>query len=313
MILFAFEAYEAMAAALQKAAHLAPARFSMARFDNGELNVKIQTPVRGEDCFILCSCAPPDDRLFSVLLLAHTLKKEGAHRVTAILPYLAYARHDKNNPGESLTTAWLGAVAKASGIGIVITADLHSERARKLFAIPVASLSPAPLFAEALAQFGLKHAAIVAPDQGAIARCEDLKKAAAMPQGAVPYFEKRRTAAGILHGSLFGNVGREVVLVDDILDTGGTLISACKRLREARVDEITVMVTHALFTGERWKNLWRLGVKRIFCTDSLPRHADSKEGRIVRLSAVPLLEQELHTLVLAAPKTESAGSLSGRP
>lgn len=293
MILFAFEPYKAMAASLEKATSFTSGQFQTARFENGELHTDLQTPVRNEHCFVLGSIAPPDEQMLSVLLLSHTLKKEGALQVTAILPYLAYARHDKDKPGESLATAWLGAVAAVSGIDRVITVDVHSERGKKLFPIPVLSLSPAGIFAQAVCRSGLKEATIVAPDEGAIHRCEAVRTAAGMAPGKIPYFEKQRIATGITHSALIGEVGHQVLLIDDILDTGGTLVSACEKLREAGVDEIHIMVTHGLFTGECWKQLWRLGVKRIFCTDSVSTAPSLDGGRIERLSVVPLLEKEL--------------------
>ena len=293
MILFAFEAYQAMAVALEKDTDLTLGRFRLARFENGEMYLKVETAVRSENCFVLGSIAPPDDQLLSALLFAHTLKKEGAGRVTALFPYLGYARHDKDKPGESLATAWIGAIAAASGLDGVITIDVHSERAQQLFRIPVLSLSPATVFAEALNRYGLSGATIVAPDEGAIGRCEAVQSAAGMAPGKIPYFKKQRTATGVTHVGPIGEVGRQAVIVDDILDTGGTLLSACEKLVEAGVEEIAIMVTHGLFTGERWKDLRRLGVKRIFCTDSVPLAAGVCGDDIVRLSITPLLAKEL--------------------
>ena len=296
MTLFAFEAYEAMAAALQSATGVLLGRFQVARFENGELYILVKSPVKDQDCVLLGTIAPPEEQVFSALLLAHTLRKEGARKVTAVFPYLAYARHDKEKPGESLAMPWLGAVAQASGIGEVITVDLHSERGGKQFPVPLISLSPAGLFAEALKRCGLVEATIVAPDEGAIGRCEAVKKAAGIAPGKTPYFEKHRTASGITHSGPVGDIGRRVVLIDDILDTGGTLVSACERLGKAGVEEIHVMVTHGLFTGGRWRDLWRLGVKRIFCTDSVPGVRGVDGGRIERLSVIPLLKRELCAL-----------------
>jgi len=293
MILFAFQAYDEMAGLLGKAGDLRSGQFRLQRFENGEMYVDVQTPARNEDCFILGSIAPPDEQILSVLLLAHTLKKEGARQVTAILPYLAYARHDKDKPGESLATAWLGGVTQASGIDRIITVDVHSDRGKKLFPIPVISISPAEIFAAALCRSGLKEATIVAPDEGAIHRCEAVTRAAGMALGRIPYFEKQRIAKGITHSALVGEVGHQVLMIDDILDTGGTLVSACEKLRDAGVEEINIMVTHGLFTGERWKQLWRIGVKRIFCADSVPIAPSLDRGTIERLSVVPLLEKEL--------------------
>ena len=297
MTLFTFEPFKAVAAMIEMATGCTPARFEAARFENGELHIAIHTPVRNQNCVILGSISPPDENLLSLLLLAHTLKKEGARKASAILPYVAYARHDKDKTGESLGTAWLGVMAEAAGIDELIGVDVHSDRAKKLFPFRVISLSPAEVFAEALKRFGLEKAAIVAPDEGAIPRCDAVKKAAGMAPGKTLYFEKHRTAEGITHTGCIGEVGRQVVLVDDILDTGGTLVSACQRLRQAGAEEIHVMVTHGLFTGNRWKELWSLGVKRIFCTDSVPFARGTEDSRITRLSIIPLLEKRLCPLV----------------
>jgi ribose-phosphate pyrophosphokinase len=237
--------------------------------------------------------SPPDAQLLSTLLLAHTLKKEGASKVTAVLPYMAYARHDKDKPGQSIATAWLGSIFEASGCDGVISVDLHSKTVKELFPIPLLSIASAGLFAEAMKQHGLCGATIVAPDEGAIARCEAVRMVAGLPPAEIPYFEKHRTKTGIVHSGPIGWVDSRAVIVDDILDTGITLISACEKLAGAGVKEITVMVTHGLFTGERWKRLWQLGVERIFCTDSVPRTAKADRDGIVTLSIVPLLQSSL--------------------
>jgi ribose-phosphate pyrophosphokinase len=294
VIFFAFEKYAAMGAALESAVpQLRAGRFRVARYENGELHAEVQTRVSGQGCVILGSLAPPDDQLLSALLLAHTLKKEGASRVTAMFPYLGYARDDKDKPGQSLATAWVGALVQSSGCDQVVTVDVHSDRARHLFPVPVVSLSPAKTFADALAQYRLTGATLVAPDEGAIRRCEEVSTAAGRAPGRIAYFEKHRTAEGITHAGPVGEVGPQAVLVDDILDTGTTLISACEKLVKSGVEHIDVMVTHGLFTGARWKDLHRFGVKRIFCTDSVPRPAGIEGANIVELSIVPLLAGEL--------------------
>jgi ribose-phosphate pyrophosphokinase len=297
MILFASDLYASAAIGLRSAvAQLRPGLFRVARFENGELHLIVETPCAGEQCVILGSIAPPDEQVLSLLLLAHTLKKDGASKVTAVLPYLGYARHDKDKPGDSLATAWVGSLVRASGCDQVVTVDVHSDKAKELFPVPLTSISPASIFAEAIAQYGLSRATVVAPDEGAIARCEAVRNAAGMmPPGKVPYFQKRRTETGITHVGPIGEVGREALIVDDILDTGGTLVSACEKLFRVGAEEVNVMVTHGLFTGTRWKELFRLGVKRIFCTDSVPLPSWLKEDRIVSLSVNPLLEKHLRS------------------
>jgi len=167
MILFAFPEFETMTAGLETSLpRLSPGRFHARRFDNGELCIEVETPVAGEDCAILGSITPPDANLFSTLLLAHTLRKEGARRITGVLPYLAYSRQDKNKSGQSLAAAWTGELGRASGFDRVITVDAHSSEAERLFPIPLISLSPANIFASALASYQLSGATFVAPDRG---------------------------------------------------------------------------------------------------------------------------------------------------
>ena len=294
MILFAFTQYADLALELENAiGQLQPGTFRIARFENGELHAHVETPVTAQPCLVLGSIAPPDEQLLSALLLAHTLKKEGAKQVNAVFPYLGYARHDKDKPGQSLATAWAGSLVRASGYDRVITVDVHSEKTKELFPVPLVSLSPAKVFAEAITRHGLADATVVAPDEGAIARCEAVRTAAGMSSRKISYFEKHRTDTGIIHAGPIGEVGRRAVIIDDILDTGGTLVSACEQLSKTGVEEIEVMVTHGLFTGMRWKDLYRLGVKRIFCTDSVPLPAGVDGQRIVRLSITPLLSKEL--------------------
>ena len=192
-----------------------------------------------------------------------------------------------------MATAWVGSLIKASACDRVITVDVHSNKAERLFSVPLVSVSPAEVFAEAMTEYGLTRATVVAPDEGAIGRCEAVMTAAGMRPGKVPYFEKLRTETSVIHAGPIGEVRRQAVIVDDILDTGGTLISACQKLSTAGVEEIDVMVTHGLFTGTRWKDLYSLGVKRIFCTDSVPLPVGVDAERIVRLSIIPVLAKAL--------------------
>ena len=137
MILFASEQYADIALVLEQAVgQLLPGAFRIARFENGELHVHVETPVTAQHCVLLGSIAPPDEQLLSALLLAHTLKKEGARQVSAVFPYLGYARHDKDKPGQSMATAWAGSLVRASGCDRVITVDVHSEKTKQLFPVP---------------------------------------------------------------------------------------------------------------------------------------------------------------------------------
>ena len=280
--------------------------FEIGRFANGELFVTLSTPVRQEHCMILGAVAPPDERLLSLALLAHTLKKEGCQTVTALIPYLAYSRQDKDKPGESLAVAWVGSLLKASGVDNVFTIDVHSERDKHLFHLPLMSIFPAELFASAIKKNQMSDATIVAPDNGAIPRCGAVNRALGRPDRGIPYFEKKRDRAGIKHTELFGTVGPRAIIIDDILDTGATLVSACNRLLQAGSREIFIIVTHGLFTGTAWKELWSLGVQQIFCRDTVSgRKATLDEHRIRALHIGQLLKDQVAILQgVPGPQTQ---------
>jgi len=292
MIVFAFPGYESLLETLQPLAQRGT--FEISRFANGELVARVGTPVQMEHCVIVSSIAPPDEQFLSLTLLAHTLKKEGCRRLTALLPYLGYSRQDKEKPGESLAAAWVGSVLRASGVDDVVTIDVHSERDKHLFPMPLVSVFPAEIFADAIRTYQLTDATIVAPDNGAIPRCQAVNLTLGKPTAEVPYFEKTRDQSGIKHTKLIGRVGTQALIVDDILDTGGTLLSACEKLIQEGVGKIDVMVTHGLFTGTDWKRLWSLKVQRIFCTDTIPAKKDIRdEHRIIILPIGELLKAQV--------------------
>jgi len=279
--------------ALHDLAGLQRGRFAVSRFANQELHAELETDPAGHACVVLGAVAPPDEHMLATLLLCHTLKKEGARTVTALLPYLGYARHDKAEPRKSRATAWLGALLRASGVDEVVAVDVHSSLVHQLFPIPVRSLSPAVLFARDLRMLPFAEPTIVAPDAGARERCEAVRQAASVGR-PLASFAKERTPEGVKHSVLHGAVGRGAILVDDILDTGGTLVSACEGLRRAGVEDIVVMVTHGLFTGRAWERLWSLGVSRIYCTDTTPLPAGLGADPVTVLSVAPLLAGCLH-------------------
>lgn len=290
--LYTFPPHEYIGERLKDALNITMGAFRLARFPNGELYIQLDTQATKQKCIALGSIAPPDTNLFSFLLLCHTLKANEAKTVTAVLPYLAYSRHDKKEPQKSHAGALIGHLFGSAGAEEVVTVDVHSPLVSQLFPIPLVSLSPARVFAEEIARRSLHSATIVAPDEGAINRCEAVAKAVGM-KGEVAFLTKKRTETGVIHRELHGSVGKQAVIVDDMLDTGGTLISCCEKLLEQGVEEIWIMVTHGLFTGSAWEKLWELGVQQIYCTDTilLPENARSKN--IIVLSVVPLLAEAL--------------------
>lgn len=303
MLLFALPSWEALVATLASLAPVEPGQATLGRCPNGELHATIETPAAGRDCLVLGSVAPPDEALLATLLLGHTLAKEGARRVIALLPYLGYARQDRAEPGRSLATAWAGALIQAAGFDEVVTVDVHSPRVHQLFALPVRSLSPAPIFAGVIASCVGPDTTVVAPDEGALERAEALRRAAGIKRPLV-YFTKKRTVEGGVHSTLHGAVGRHAIVVDDILDTGGTLVAACQTLQAAGVETIMIVATHGLFTGTGWQRLPSLGVTRIYCADTVPLPPGAAPANPSVVSMAPLLADWLRTS--ASPERRQA-------
>ncbi len=269
--------------------------FRAGRFPDGELWLELDRPVAGERCAVLGSLAPPDEQMLTTLLLADTARRAGARQVIAVLPYLGYARQDRAPVGRSLGAAWAGALLAAAGVEQVVTVDIHSAAALDCFPMPVVSLSPAALFAAQLGRRSGPDLTVVAPDEGAIERCQAMADAAGVTR-PVAHLRKRRTAAGIGHPLLVGDIGSHVVIVDDILDTGATLLSACGVLRHAGAREISIMATHGTLSGERWRDLTAAGAHPIQITDTVPGARERAGAALEVLSVAPLLMEALAPL-----------------
>jgi ribose-phosphate pyrophosphokinase len=179
-----------------------------------------------------------------------------------------HARQDRAARAESLGLQWAGELLHASGIGEIVSVDVHSAQATEVLGLPLTSLSPAELLAGALPAAWMEEVSFVAPDEGAIDRASAVARATVV-DGPVVWARKRRTASGIEHLGLVGSPGRRAIVVDDILDTGDTLVSCCRALHDAGVTEIAIVATHGLFTGDRWRALLAEGVQTIVITDTV--------------------------------------------
>lgn len=288
-LLLPLPGFEPLAASISGVEVMRP---TIERFENGELQVRLPGPVAGRDCTLLGTAAPPADRVLELLLAADTVRRHGARSVSALLPYLAYARQDKLEPGHSLAAAWLGSVLAASGMVHVTTIDIHSPRALELMGLPVTSMSPAPIFARVLERALSDYTVVVAPDGGARARAAAVAEALGLER-AVVWLDKERGAHGVTHRRVVGELTRRALIVDDILDTGATLASCCRELRARGVDDLIIAVTHGLFTGSRWHELFGLGVSAIHVTDSVSRAPSIRSGVVHVHSIAPLISAAL--------------------
>jgi ribose-phosphate pyrophosphokinase len=274
------------------------------RFSNGEMQALVHDDVNNQDCIIIGSVAPPDEQLLSLIMLVDALKHGGARSLRVFLPYLGYARQDKFKPGESGGIGLIGGLLRSAGVNEIITIDAHSALAQKLIGIPFKSLFASELFAPSIQAFGWKDMTVVAPDEGAIDRCQSMVEALGRTH-RLAYLVKHRFD-GIVHLELIGDVGKQVVIVDDVIDSGHTLISACRLLRNQGVEEIIIAVTHGLFTGEIWKQLFGLGVKQLLISDSCPEALRQMHPNIRVVSLNPLLPAVLSGTAIKEKHYESA-------
>lgn len=297
MLVFMFPQFKKFSNSLKKIPESKTGKFSVNRFPNQELYIKLNSNVENKDCLVTGSITPPDENLLSFLLLTHTLKKEGASKITALLPYLGYARQDKFKKGESLAARAIGEFLRASHVSDIVTIDLHSRKAESLFPVPVYNLHPFKLFAKEVKKLKLKNPTFVAPDEGAKERVEKVAEhlgykteMSKLFPSEIAFMKKERDLSGV-KSVLYGNVNKTVVVIDDILDTGGTLLACCEILKCAGVKNIYIFVTHGLFTGNDWKHLFDFNVKRIYCTDSVPSATSVKSMVIKVLSIKPILHE----------------------
>lgn len=296
MIIFSFPNYKKFTQKLIEGSDIKEGEFTISRFPDLELYLLLKTNVVNQECLVVGNINPPDENLLATLLLCHTLKKEGALKVTLILPYMAYARQDKHKPGESMATSLVASMISFAGVDKVITVDVHSQHVAKLFPIPFQSLSIAELFAQEINKLNLGEFTLVAPDANAHITNQEIAKHL---KGKVElaYLEKeRKTGDEISHLGLQGEVLKNAVIVDDILETGGSLVSAVEILKDKGAEKISIFVTHGIFAGSKWRKLFEMGVEQIFITNTLgglPSVSREDESKIKVISIIPLLRKAL--------------------
>ena len=260
-------------------------------FPDGESYLRLEGNVQDEHVVIVhTTCAPQDSRLIQLAFLAAAAKRNKAKKITAVVPYLAYARQDKIFlEGENVSIETIAAMLKAAGIDQIITINVHEVNALNLFTIPAKNISAIPLLAEYFIKKGIKKAFALSPDKGALYIAQ---QAQAVLGGEAGHLEKQRdrytgqtsqTAKGL-------NVkGKTVIIFDDIISTGGTIVGAAKILSEQGAEHVYTACVHGLLIGDAEKRILDAGVEEIVATDSVPSKAS-------KVSLAPLISQELKAL-----------------
>ncbi len=242
-------------------------------FPDGELQAELQESVRGEDVYLVQSTSPPAEKhLLELLLLADAAHRAGAARLTAVIPYYGYARQDRRASGRESVGARLVASLLESG-GLferVVAVDLHTAAIEGFFGIPLEHLSAVPMLLDSVRSYAAEDSVVVAPDMGAAQLAERYAEPLELPVAVI--HKARISGSEVSVGSVTGEVqGRKPIIVDDMIDSGGTQRAAIDALIEAGCEpEITAVASHGLFVGSAEEKLRDTPVERIFVTDSVP-------------------------------------------
>jgi len=255
------------------------------RFADMEIFVEIQENVRGADTFIIQSTSfPANDHVMELLIITDALRRSSASRITAVVPYFGYARQDrKPGPRTPISAKLVANLITNSGADRVLTVDLHAGQIQGFFDIPVDNLYASPMMVRDIKErFDLGKLAVVSPDVGGVARARGLAKRIDAPIAIV---DKRRERAGESEVmNVIGEVrGRVCILIDDIVDSGGTLINAADALLEQGATEVYAYITHGVLSGTAVERVTASRLKELVITDSIQPTADVKAARNIRV------------------------------
>lgn len=287
---------------------VAPSEAIVSTFSDGEVRVQIGENIRGRDVFLVNSTSPPvNDHLMELLILIDAVKRASAERVTAVIPYFGYARQDRKDKARVPITAKLVAnLITASGADRVLTVDLHCGQIQAFFDIPLDHLAADVVFADNLKRHHLSdNLVVVAPDMGSVKRAREFASRLGTPLAIVDKRRPRENVAEVMN--VIGDVeGMHALLLDDLIDTGGTLIKAAKSLKGYGALSVRACATHPVFSGPALDNLAKSELEEILVCDSIPlAPAAAANPKIRVLTLAPLIGEAIRRI----HKDESVSSL----
>ncbi|MFZ0052079.1 MAG: ribose-phosphate pyrophosphokinase [Desulfobaccales bacterium] len=264
-------------------------------FSDGEIRVEISEDVRGHDIFIIQSTSPPTNRnLMELLIMIDAVKRASARRITAVIPYFGYARQDRKvHPRVPITAKLVADLLSTAGAHRILTMDLHAGQIQGFFDIPVDNLYASPIMIPYIRQNFQDDLAIVSPDAGGVARARAYAKRLTASLGLI---DKRRDAPGKAKAmNLIGEVlGKEVVIMDDIIDTGGTLSEAAAVILQYGALNVNACCTHAVLSGPAVQRVMESPLNRLVVTDTIPLSESARQcPKIVPRPVAPLFAQAI--------------------
>lgn len=273
-------------------------RATITRFADGEIYVRFEENARGVDAFVIQPVSHPvNEHLMELLIMMDALRRASAGRITAVVPYYAYARKDKKDaPREPITGRLVADLLTTAGANRLLTVDLHAGQIEGFFNIPVDHLRAMPLFADYLREKDLRNAIVVAADDGTVKRSKQFADRLDLPL-AIVY--QRRVGKDVKEPlQIVGDVeGRTPIMIEDVIDTGGTLSGAVDMLmsKGAR-PEVYICATHAVFAPPAVARLSREEIREVIVTNTIPVPADKRMPKLSVLSAAPLLAEAIRRI-----------------
>lgn len=265
------------------------------RFNNGEVQVMIDESVRGKDVFVVQPTSyPVNDNLVELLVIADALKRASARHITAVVPYYGYARQDRKTRGrEPITSKLVADLMQTAGITRLVTIDLHAGQIQGFFNVPVDHLLGAGIIAKYINEKQMKDVIVVSPDLGGVTRARDLADRIDAP---IAIIEKKRPEPGVAKVmNLIGNVeGKNCIIIDDIVDTAGSLVEGAKALQEFGAKSVTACVTHGVLTNPACERIANSNISELILTNTIPLPPEAKNlHTITSLSVAPLLGEAI--------------------
>ncbi|MCH2557369.1 MAG: ribose-phosphate pyrophosphokinase [Alcanivorax sp.] len=295
LVVFSGSANPELAQAMVKQLNIPLGDADVGIFSDGEVSVDIQENVRGKDVFIVQStCNPTNDHLMELLVMADALRRSSAGRITAVMPYFGYARQDRRvrSARVPITAKVVADMITAVGIDRVVTVDLHADQIQGFFDIPVDNVYGTPLFVADIERQKHDDLMVVSPDVGGVVRARALAKQ--LNDADLAIIDKRRPKANesqVMH--IIGEVeGRTCVLVDDIVDTAGTLCKAAQALKDHGAAKVYAYCTHAVLSGPAIDNISNSAMDQLVVTDTIPLSEQGRQCDKIRvLRLAPMLAE----------------------
>ena len=299
LMVFAGNANPKLAADVVRRLNISLGRATVGRFSDGEISVEIQEHVRGKDVFILQStCAPTNENLMELLVMVDALKRASASRITAAIPYFGYARQDRRVRSARVPIAakLVADLLAAAGVHRVLTMDLHAEQIQGFFNIPVDNIYSLPIMLADVWKLHLDNLMVVSPDVGGVVRARALAKRLECDLAII---DKRRPKANVTEVmNIIGEVeGRTCVLIDDMVDTAGTLCRAAAALKDNGAQRVVAYCSHPVLSGSAIKRIGESGLDELVVTDTIPLSAEAeKSPRIRQLSVADVFAETIRRI-----------------